>query len=53
MDGASNLGGALPNNLGEVRVGGVVGVIILSFRHPIVDCVGDGVTIAAPGEQVL
>ena len=41
-DGASNMCGALPNDLGEVRGLRVSGVIIPSFVLPTVDHVGDG-----------
>ena len=44
--------GTLPNNLGEVRVGGVLGVIIIDFICPTADQIGDGVS-ASPGGQVL
>ena len=51
-DSASKLGGALPNNLGEVRVDGVVGIIFRDFGCPIVDRIGDS-EIASPSSQVL
>ena len=50
--GASNTGGALPNDLGEVRGLRVFGVIILGFVLPRVDPVGDGVS-ASSSSQVL
>ena len=40
--GTSNMCGALPNDLGEVRGSRVLGVIIPGFTHPPVDPVGDG-----------
>ena len=51
-DSTSELGRALPNNLGEVRVGRVVGVILRGFRRPSVDPIGYRV-ITRPSSQVL
>ena len=50
--GASNICGALPNDLGEVRGLRVFGVIILGFVLPRVDAVGDGVSTSS-SSQVL
>lgn len=41
MDGTSNLGCTLPDNLGKVGEFGVAGVIVRGFRYPAVDRVGD------------
>jgi hypothetical protein len=40
--GTSKLRGGLPNDLGEVRVLGILGVIILRFIRPQGDPIGDG-----------
>jgi len=40
--GASEMRGGLPNDLGEVRIGRVFGVIVPGFTRPHVDPVGDG-----------
>jgi len=47
-----NLGGALPNNLREVRGDGVIGIISRRFRCPIVDRIRDGV-IAGSSSDVF
>jgi len=51
-EGTSELFGGLPNNLSEVRVGGILGVIIHDLPSPHIDTVGDGERIGSDG-QVL
>ena len=48
---APNTRSALPNDLGEVRILRVFGVIVFGFIHPPADRGGDGVR--SPSSQVL
>ena len=52
-EGTAKLLGTLPNNLSEVRVGRVLGIVVLRFVGPPVDPIGDGEISTSSGSQVL
>ena len=52
-EGTPKLRGTFPNNLGEVRELGVLGIVILGFIIPIIDPIGDGFRLTVCGVQVL